>query len=584
MHILLRGSLAQRLRIASGLVLFTFATTHFLNHALGLVDLNAMHEVEAWRKVVTRSVPGTIVLLAALVTHVMLGLIKLAQRTTLRLQAWELIQIGLGLALPFLLFPHIVNTRIAHVVYGVEDNYLYELARLWPSSAVLQSTLLALVWLHGCMGIHFWLRLHAPYRAAQPVLLSIAIALPICALLGFMVSGQQVASSIENARTFAEVKKLTHWPNAAASEGLELYRWIVRFGFAGVLVLVALCMGARWILLSLRPKNAITYTGGPTVRAPRGPTLLEISRKNRIPHASVCGGRARCSTCRVRIDAGAGSLQLPTYPEAITLASIAAPRNVRLACQVRPVGALTVTRLLRPATTGPKGADIEELDSAGIEKTMAVMFLDLRDFTQLVQSRLPYDVVFILNEFFAAAGAAIHTHGGWIDKFLGDGLLAVFGQRHGVEAGCRQALRAARAIDLALDSVNAKLGIEIGKPLRVGMGIHAGPMLLGRIGYGEAVDITVVGNAVNVASRLETVAKQKGFQIVMSSDVASYAGCLEEAGPVLIVNVRGVEAPMEVVGILRGRDLPASILAAAAAEGPKTTAQRLKHQEPAGNP
>ena len=83
---------------------------------------------------------------------------------------------------------------------------------------------------------------------------------------------------------------------------------------------------------------------------------------------------------------------------------------------------------------------------------MAVMFLDLRDFTQLSQSRLPYDVVFILNEFFAAAGSAIHTHGGWIDKFLGDGLLAVFGQRHGVEAGCRQALRAARAIDLALDA------------------------------------------------------------------------------------------------------------------------------------
>ena len=150
-----------------------------------------------------------------------------------------------------------------------------------------------------------------------------------------------------------------------------------------------------------------------------------------------------------------------------------------------------------------------------------------------------------------------------------------------MEAGCRQALRAARAIDLALDSVNAKLGIEVGKPLRVGMGIHAGPMLLGRIGYGEAVDLTVVGNAVNVASRLETVAKQKGFQIVMSADVAGHAGFVDDAGPVLIVNVRGMEAPMEVVGIMRGRDLPASILAAAATEGPKTTAQRLKQQEPA---
>ncbi len=188
------------------------------------------------------------------------------------------------------------------------------------------------------------------------------------------------------------------------------------------------------------------------------------------------------------------------------------------------------------------------------------MFLDMRDFTQLSRSRLPYDVVFILNEFFAATGSTIHTHGGWIDKFLGDGLLAIFGQQHGVEAGCRQALRAARAIDLALDHVNAKLGMDIGRPLRVGMGIHAGPLLLGRIGYGEAVDLTVIGNAVNVASRLEGVAKEKGFQIVISSEVAGYAGCADDLGPALTVNVRGVEEPMDVIGVARGRDLPASIL------------------------
>ena len=118
---------------------------------------------------------------------------------------------------------------------------------------------------------------------------------------------------------------------------------------------------------------------------------------------------------------------------------------------------MTVTRLLRPASTGPQAAAVQEADATGVEKLLAVMFLDLRYFTQLSQSRLPYDVVFILNEFFAATGSAIHAHGGWIDKFLGDGLLAMFGQSHGVEVGCRQALRAARAIDLALDHVNAKL-------------------------------------------------------------------------------------------------------------------------------
>jgi adenylate cyclase len=336
----------------------------------------------------------------------------------------------------------------------------------------------------------------------------------------------------------------------------------VRFAFAGILLVVFAAVAWRQLASSTGPKLAVRYIGGPIVNVTRGPTLLEISRMHGIPHASVCGGRARCSTCRVRIEEGAGDLPPPAYPEAITLASIAAPERVRLACQIRPQNALTVTRLLRPTHTGPQAADVLEADSAGVEKALAVMFLDLRAFTQLSQARLPYDVVFILNEFFAATGSAIHAQGGWIDKYLGDGLLAVFGQAHGVEVGCRQALRAARAIDLALDHINAKLGAEIGRPLEVGIGIHAGPLLLGRIGFGQAVDLTVVGNAVNVASRLEALSKEKGFQLVVSADAARHAGGLGGAGTALTVSVRGVDAPLDVIGFGRGRDLPAAILTA----------------------
>jgi adenylate cyclase len=558
---LLRGDHLQQLRIISGLILFTFAATHFLNTALGLVHLETMHEVQQWRWMITRSLVGTIVLLAALVIHVSLALWKLARRTTLRMPFWEATQISLGLLIPFLLFPHIVNTRIARVFFGVQDNYLYELSRLWPDNAILQSTLLLLVWVHGCIGIHFWLRLYTPYRAAQPVLLFLAISVPLAALGGFMVSGRSVALLNENPEMLARVKQLTNWPDAAGNAALASYRLAVRLGFAGVLAFVAACLLWGYVARSRMPKMAIHYTGGPTVRVPHGPTLLEISRMNRIPHASVCGGRARCSTCRVRIDEGAGTLQPPTYPEVITLASIAAPKNVRLACQVRPKHELTVTRLLRPLSTGPEAVELQEADAAGVERTLAVMFLDLREFTQLAQSRLPYDIVFILNEFFAATGSAIHTHGGWIDKYLGDGLLALFGQTKGVETGCRQALRAARAIDLVLDHVNARLATEIGRPLRVGMGIHAGPLLLGRIGYGEVVDLTVVGNAVNVASRLEGLSKERDDQIVISAEVARYAGCLDDLSEPETVMVRGVTEPMQVIRVRRGRDLPTSILA-----------------------
>ena len=203
---------------------------------------------------------------------------------------------------------------------------------------------------------------------------------------------------------FAQVKELTHWPNDADDDSLELYRWIVRLGFAGVLLFVA-CASPALHRASLRRRSHPLHRRADRAGA-GGATLLEISRMHGIPHAAVCGGRARCSTCRVRID-GASALTPPGDPEAITLASIDAPPNVRLACQIRPASALTVTRLLRPASTGPGGGDLQEIDSAGVEKPLAVMFLDMRDFTQLSQSRLPYDIVFILNEFFAATGSAI---------------------------------------------------------------------------------------------------------------------------------------------------------------------------------
>src|SRR5262249_12040080 len=252
MNILLRGDLAQRLRIASGLILFTFATTHFLNTALGLVQLETMHEVDEWRRFVIRSLPGTFILLLALIVHITLALYKLAGRSTLRLPPWELLQIALGLMIPFLLFPHIVNTRIARVAFGVEDIYLYDLARLWPASALIQSTLLLLVWLHGCIGIHFWLRLYTPYRTAAPVLLFVAIAIPLAALGGFMVSGRAVALSIENKEVFARVKEMTNWPNAADSDALASYRLLVRLGFGAILLFVACVIGWRYYVLSTR--------------------------------------------------------------------------------------------------------------------------------------------------------------------------------------------------------------------------------------------------------------------------------------------------------------------------------------------
>lgn len=563
MHVLWRGNLLQRARLISGLILFTFAATHFLNHAIGLVSIDLMQTVQEARQFVTRSWVGTIVLASALIVHMGLALAKLASRTTLRMPPWEATQLTLGLAIPILLLPHIVNTRIAHVLYGVNDIYLYELLKLWPDSAILQSTLLVIVWVHGCIGLHFWLRLFAPYRRILPALLAIAIAVPLAALGGFMVAGRAVNAIAQDPAVLATIKQMSHWPSADDANKLYWLRVIVRAEYAGLLGIVVLSLLWTWVARWSAPQVSVTYLGGPIIKAPQGSTLLEMSRNARVPHAAVCGGRARCSTCRVRIENGGSTLPPPVFPESLTLGAINAPQNVRLACQIRPTSNLVVTRLLPPGSASPLMVDLDEADASGVEKSVAVMFVDMRGFTRLAHDRLPFDTVFILNQFFGAVGAAIVGNGGRIDKFMGDGLLAIFGQYTGVKVACRQALRTARAIDLALDDVNAKLAEEIGIALQVGIGLDAGPLLIGRIGFGDAVDYTVIGAPVNVASRLEGLAKERSLQIMLSGGVAENAGwTTPEADFAGEIDVRGVSAPVSVFGFKRGRDFPASILAA----------------------
>ncbi len=553
MHVLLRGSLLQKLRLVSGLLLFAFAATHFLNHALGLFSVDAMLAFQEWRTAVTRSWPGTVVLFAALATHVTLALVKLAARTTWRMPAWEIAQILTGIAIPFLLFPHIVNTRISASFFGVNDDYYYELARLWPGKAIPQGGLLLLVWTHGCIGLHQWLKFSELYRRMMPSLLVLAILFPIAALAGFAAGGREVSAIVGDPARFAMLRIATSWPTATIETTLANLRDGTQLASLFVLAALGLLLWATRIRNSRSPQARVAYVAGPTVNVPYGMTLLEASRQFGIPHASICGGRARCSTCRVRVEAEGADLPPPEEAEKRTLSSIRAPKDIRLACQLRVVTPMRVTRLLRPGTTSAHLSNASEAESEGVERRLAVMFLDIRGFTALTEKQLPYDVVYMLNRFFDAIGEAIISEGGWIDKYMGDGLLAVFGRESGAEAGCRQALAAARKIDWALDQVNQDLRAEQGEPLEVAMGLHVGPLVIGRIGHAASAAITVIGPAVNAASRLEGLTKEKKVQLVASRELAFTAGWSAEGLPVEDVTVRGFSEPIEVLFVKRAR-------------------------------
>ena len=228
----------------------------------------------------------------------------------------------------------------------------------------------------------------------------------------------------------------------------------------------------------------IGYPDGRFVEVTPGTSVLEASRLAGIPHASVCGGRGRCSTCRVRVRGEIHSIDPPGEDELRVLRRIGARPNVRLACQLRPRGAVEVTPLLPPfahAADGRRRVDFAQ----GSEREIAILFADIRGFTALAEGRLPYDVVFVLNRYFAAMGRAVEAAGGRVDKFIGDGVMALFGIESGARAGCREALAAARLMSERLGELNLSLRAELDQPLRIGIGIHAGPTIVGEMGYGK---------------------------------------------------------------------------------------------------
>jgi adenylate cyclase len=155
---------------------------------------------------------------------------------------------------------------------------------------------------------------------------------------------------------------------------------------------------------------------------------------------------------------------------------------------------------------------------------VVVMFADLRGFTTFSENRLPYDVVFLLNRYFRAMGEAIESSGGHLDKFIGDGIMALFGLDDGPEAGARNALRAARRMIETLEDLNRDLAADLAEPLRIGIGIHAGGAIVGDLGYGTATSLTAIGDVVNTASRLESASKEFKTQLIASEAVLLLAG------------------------------------------------------------
>jgi len=554
-----REVVERKLRLWSGLLFAVFVVLHLSNHALGLVSIEAMERAREWMEALWGNPVMLTLLYGSFAIHFWLALASLLRRTTLRMPAWEGAQLVLGLLVVPLIATHATGTRGVQEFMDIDVDYPLVLGAIWTDDFHLaqQITLLLVVWLHMVVGLHFWLRLRAWYAKAVPYLYAAALLIPVLSLLGFTAAGVEIRRQIleedAGAVIFAEMREAD--PAARALiEGLD-----TRIVLVFCLILGA-TLAARWRRmrsLARGRRYRLHHANGGSLDVPVGRSVLEAVRAAGVPHASICGGRARCTTCRIRVGRGLQDLPEPNRLEAEALARIGADPSVRLACQTRPRSDLSVSPLI-PAGATPAAVH-QPGGVSGREQGIVVMFIDLRDSTRLGEGRLPYDVVFILNRFFAEMWGALEETGGHYAQFAGDGLMALYGLESDVATGARQALRGAAEMARRLSGLNAQLAGELAEPLRVGIGIHCGDAIVGTMGPPKSPNLSAVGDNVNVAARLESQSKTLRCTLVVSTALARAAGVDLSGHPLHEAELRGRGASVQVYAIDDPRKLPESV-------------------------
>jgi adenylate cyclase len=511
-----------------------FVVAHLAAHSTLLISLSFAQDtlVEFMRP--WRSVPGTALLVTAFFVHYANALWSIYERRSLRLTRWQWAQLGFGLCIPLLLAQHVATTRLAEHYLGTDSSYNSILLLQWqisPWLAVIQAVTVLTVWIHACIGIHFWLRTKLWYADWRVGFLAIALLLPTLALSGYLAAGNDALREAVRDPAFSNTvlgdASLTDEALAAAK---RIAGTLIFIHFA-LLALVFAARGVRrWIHESRRPP-VLAHPSGQRLPIPPGASVLETLREHGIPHASVCGGRARCTTCRIQVSRGLESLAPPSELEARALARIAATPGMRLACQIRPTADVAITPLCAADASAADGYVPGGLE--GAERLITVMFVDLRGSTTLGEAKLPYDVLFILNRFFYEMKQSLELTNGHYSQFTGDGLMALYGLHAADPAtGPADALRGAREMLLRVERLNRELKDELPHPLAIGIGIHYSEAIVGAMGPPRSQIITAIGDTVNTTARLESLTKDYGCPLIISRRAAEVAQ-LDLAGQTL---------------------------------------------------
>jgi len=544
----LHGIGVRQVRLACGLVMFAYIFSHFFNHALGNISYGLMEtwlsfHIWFWRIPVVNAT-----LYAAAITHAGLGLWALYQRRHFRYTFAEITQLVLGLSIPLLIALHFAGARGGGLLFGRgPPNYASILLGYWvarPFMIPVQYVLLTVAWAHGCIGLYFWLRLKPFFKWAAPFLLAVAVLLPPLAMLGVYQGGREVIQLAKDPQWRAgHINPIPPAQRAVLDDIALLY---FPTAYLSLIGLVFVARGVRMLRERRRGMITVSYPDR-QVRVPRGLSVLEASLRFNVPHACVCGGRARCSTCRIRVVSDRGALPRPSGRESFVLTRVGARTDpaIRLACQLRPTADVAVIPVL-PTNIGADFVRNRRRVHIGEERYIVSMFVDMRGSTKLAESRLPFDIVFLINRFLGAASQAVLDAGGQPNQFVGDGMLALFGLDTDPSAACRQALGAAASVAANVEYMNHQFATELPEPIAFGIGIHGGDVIIGDIGFRDHTVFTAVGDAVNVAARLQDMTKTLNCTIIVSEEVCKTAGIAADALTRTEVSIRGRDEPMTV--------------------------------------
>lgn len=183
----------------------------------------------------------------------------------------------------------------------------------------------------------------------------------------------------------------------------------------------------------------------------------------------------------------------------------------------------------------------------GERRRACILFSDIRNFTSRSENQDPEEIIQLLNRYFDEMTRIIHQHGGTVDKFIGDGLMAFFGAPNQEVSPTGDAFSASKEMFSGLDSLNATFIKQGYEPVNIGVGLHVGDVVVGHVGSNTRHEYTVIGDTVNAASRLEGLTKQLGYPLLVSDEVAKELDLPDSLMPLGVHAVKG-RADMEVYG------------------------------------